>query len=198
MLQASANMVCYFTGVYSIPATFHTSPGILGHQEMPGTSTDCPGAMPWSTWISYFNACNGTAPTAPTSLSSSQSSCPNDNVTFSWTNSGTGWHIDVSTSSSFTTYYWKYVSGLTTFTGPTGFVDHTDGTTPLVFQEGTTYYWRISTGSTTVNGPTFTMHTCTALPASLTATVAQCPASNVNFSWSNSGTSVVPRPTCIS
>jgi PKD repeat protein/N-acetyl-anhydromuramyl-L-alanine amidase AmpD len=188
MLHASATMVCYFADLYSIPATFHSCPGILGHQEMPGTSTDCPGAMPWSTWISYFNACNGTTtPTAPTGLSSAQTTCPTDNVAFSWTNSGTGWHIDVSTSSSFTTYYWKYVSGLTTFTGPTGFVDHTDGTTPLVFQQGTTYYWRISTGSTTVSGPSFVMHTCTALPASLTATVASCPASSVNFSWSNSG-----------
>jgi len=188
MLQASATMVCYFADLYSIPATFHSSPGICSHQEMPGTSTDCPGAMPWSTWISYFNACNGTAPTEPTNLSSAQSSCPDDNVTFSWANFGTGWHIDVSTSSSFTTYYWKFVSGMTTYTGPTGFVDHADGVTPLVFQEGTIYYWRISTGSTTVSGPSFTMHTCTTLPVSLTATVAQCPSTAVNFSWSNSGT----------
>ncbi len=188
MLQASANMVCYFADLYDIPATFHSSPGICGHQEMPGTNTSCPGAMPWTTWISYFNSCSGTTPSGPTNLACSQSACPDDNVTFSWTNSGTGWHIDVSTSSSFSTYYWKFVSGLTSFTGPTGFVDHADGVTPLVFQEGTTYYWRITAGGSTVSGPTFAMHTCTTLPASPTVTLAQCPAGTVNFSWANSGT----------
>jgi len=188
MLQASATMVCYFADLYDIPASFHNSPGICGHQDMPGTNTSCPGAMPWTTWINYFNACSGTAPTGPTSLACTQSACPDDNVTFSWTNSGTGWHIDVSTSSSFSTYYWKFVSGLTSFTGPTGFVDHADGVTPLVFQEGTTYYWRITAGSNIVSGPTFTIHTCTTLPTNPTVTVAQCPANSVNFSWANSGT----------
>ncbi len=63
MLQASATMACYFKNIYDFPATQNTSPGICGHNSMPGTSTACPGALPWSTWFSYFNvACNVPAP----------------------------------------------------------------------------------------------------------------------------------------
>lgn len=57
MLQASANMACYFCNLYSIPTNQNlTSPGICGHQNMPGTNTDCPGTIPWSTWFTYFNS----------------------------------------------------------------------------------------------------------------------------------------------
>lgn len=108
-------------------------------------------------WYHYFN---GTPPGDPTNLTATQSACPLNNVTFSWTNAGSGWHIDISTSSSFTNYWWKYVSNLTTYTGPTGFVDHVDGVTPLVFQPGTTYYWRITTSSGSFSGTPFTIHTC--------------------------------------
>ncbi|MFA5782710.1 MAG: N-acetylmuramoyl-L-alanine amidase, partial [Bacteroidales bacterium] len=160
MLQASATMVCYFCNLYNIPATFHTSPGICGHNEMPGTATSCPGALPWTTWINLFNQCNGTTPNNPANLLAAQSACPVNEVTFSWTNSDSGWHIDVSTSSGFTSYWWKWVSNLTTYTGPAGFVDHVDGVTPLTFQDGVTYYWRITNSNGNFNGPTFTMHVC--------------------------------------
>ncbi len=59
MLQASANMACYFCSQYGIATNQNnTSPGICGHQNMPGTNTDCPGTIPWTTWFNYFN--NGT------------------------------------------------------------------------------------------------------------------------------------------
>ena len=63
MLNASATMACYFKQLYGFPTTQNTSPGICGHNDMPGTSTTCPGPLPWSTWFSYFNgACNATCP----------------------------------------------------------------------------------------------------------------------------------------
>lgn len=68
MLQASAQMACYFCGLYSIPTNQnHSSPGICGHQNMPGTNTDCPGTIPWATWFSYFNSgnCNAQPPAQP-------------------------------------------------------------------------------------------------------------------------------------
>jgi hypothetical protein len=96
----------------------------------------------------------------PTNLLATQSACPTNNVTFSWTNNGSNWHIDISTSSSFTTYYWKYISNATSYTGPTGFVDHSDGTTPLVLQTGTTYYWRVTNSNGSFAGTPFTFSGC--------------------------------------
>ncbi len=59
MLQASAQMACHFCDLYNIPTNQNqTSPGICGHQDMPGTNTDCPGNIPWSTWFTYFNTGN--------------------------------------------------------------------------------------------------------------------------------------------
>lgn len=68
MLQASAQMACYFCSQYSIPTNQNiTSPGICGHNSMPGTNTSCPGTIPWSTWFGYFNSgnCNAQAPAQP-------------------------------------------------------------------------------------------------------------------------------------
>ncbi len=59
MLAASGTMACHFSNVYSIPKTY-SLPGVRGHNDMPGTSTACPGTINWTTWWSYFNAaCNG-------------------------------------------------------------------------------------------------------------------------------------------
>ena len=96
----------------------------------------------------------------PSGLSATQSVCPVNDVTFSWTNSGSNWHIDVSTSASFTTYYWKYISNATSYTGPAGFVDHVDGTTPLTIQNGTTYFWRVTNSNGSFSGPSFTFSAC--------------------------------------
>lgn len=65
MLQASGEMSCYFCDLYNIPTNQNiTSPGICGHNSMPGTNTSCPGTIPWSTWFSYFNTGNCSAPAA--------------------------------------------------------------------------------------------------------------------------------------
>ncbi|MCI5191274.1 MAG: hypothetical protein D3905_16115, partial [Candidatus Electrothrix sp. AS4_5] len=53
MLQASANMARYFANLYSIPSN-RGVPGIVGHNEIPGTSTQCPGNLPWDQWMSFF------------------------------------------------------------------------------------------------------------------------------------------------
>lgn len=54
MLTASAELARYFADIYGIPHQLHTVPGIAGHNEMPGTSTECPGNLPWDTWMDYF------------------------------------------------------------------------------------------------------------------------------------------------
>ncbi len=68
MLQASAQMACYFCNEYNIPVNQNiASPGICGHNSMPGTNTNCPGTIPWSTWFNYFNtgSCNAQPPVQP-------------------------------------------------------------------------------------------------------------------------------------
>lgn len=62
MLNASATMARHFRNQYGFPTTQNSSPGICGHNDMPGTNTTCPGSLPWSTWMSYFN--NGGTPPA--------------------------------------------------------------------------------------------------------------------------------------
>ena len=62
MLEASTTMACYFTGIYNIPPT-RSLPGIREHNEMPGTSTDCAGSIPWTTWMDMYTGCvNGCPP----------------------------------------------------------------------------------------------------------------------------------------
>jgi N-acetylmuramoyl-L-alanine amidase/Secretion system C-terminal sorting domain len=56
MLNASATMSCFFQQLYGFPTTQNVSPGICGHNDMPGTSTSCPGTINWTNWFSYFNA----------------------------------------------------------------------------------------------------------------------------------------------
>lgn len=63
MINASATMACYFKQQIGFPTTQNASPGICGHNDMPGTSTTCPGPLPWSTWMSSFNnACTVSPP----------------------------------------------------------------------------------------------------------------------------------------
>ncbi len=50
MLTASTDMARYFADLHAIPKV-RALPGIRGHNEMPGTSTDCPGNLPWTTWM---------------------------------------------------------------------------------------------------------------------------------------------------
>jgi len=53
MLQASTTMANYFCNEYGIPMQ-RALPGIRGHNEMPGTATQCPGNLPWDHWMEYL------------------------------------------------------------------------------------------------------------------------------------------------
>ncbi|MFW5792888.1 MAG: N-acetylmuramoyl-L-alanine amidase [Bacteroidota bacterium] len=85
--------------------------------------------------------------------------CPDNEVTFSWSNSGSGWYIQISEYSDFSSPYWKWVSGLTTYTGPQGFESQSDGT-PLEFIDENTYYWRINADGIFTSSLSFTLENC--------------------------------------
>jgi hypothetical protein len=53
MLEASTLMANHFCNEYGIPME-RALPGIRGHNEMPGTATQCPGNLPWDQWMEYL------------------------------------------------------------------------------------------------------------------------------------------------
>lgn len=118
----------------------------------------------------------------PTNLSVTQAACPSGDVSFNWTNSGTGWQIHVSTSSTFSSYYLKWVSGLTSYTGPLGFVHNSTGADLGSFLEGTTYYWRIYYDGNYTATQSFKKSTCTLPVANYTASATSiCSGGSVTF-----------------
>lgn len=154
----SANLVLQSGGSAVVPR-------ILGHKDTNIGGTTCPGNTLYSYLSSIrtgtkaiIDACSGS--TGPQNLAAAPLGCPDNNVQFTWQNSGTGWWIEVSASPSFTNTYIKWVSGLTTYTGPSGFVLQSDGVTPLAFAYSTAYYWRIWNGSYYTNGSPFTTFNC--------------------------------------
>ncbi|MBA3662702.1 MAG: N-acetylmuramoyl-L-alanine amidase [Bacteroidetes bacterium] len=160
--NASATMACYFKGIYGFPTTQNVSPGICGHNDMPGTTTSCPGPLPWASWFSYFNA--ACSPAAPTNLQVLSQTCPNIGKTLSWTNSGAPWYMDVSVVSNFSYYWSKDVSNLTSVICPGGFClsgsPCTNASNFLQLQPNTTYYWRIWNGTANTYGSSFTTPSC--------------------------------------
>lgn len=103
MLNASATMARYFKDQYGFATTQNASPGIAGHNDMPGTSTTCPGPLPWTTWMSYFNAGGTTTPsvTLTTRQVSSSSVIKNQSFSVSTTlrvDSATAEHAGISIS----------------------------------------------------------------------------------------------------
>ncbi len=60
MLTASTDMARYFADLHLIPKE-RALPGIRGHKEMPGCSTDCPGNLPWDTWMAMLLESGGTS-----------------------------------------------------------------------------------------------------------------------------------------
>ncbi|MDI6833678.1 MAG: hypothetical protein QMD02_07545, partial [Bacteroidales bacterium] len=170
---------------------------ICGHRDVNPGGTTCPGDALYALLPTLrtntqqiIENCNSST-LVPTNLTTTLLGCPENEVKFSWQNSGTGWYIQVSTSSSFpqSSSYIKWISGLTTYTGPTGFVLQSDGTTPLSFQSSTTYYWRIFYGSGNYTTTySFTTLACASVPANLSATLLGCPDNEVKFQWQNSGT----------
>ncbi len=104
-----------------------------------------------------------TVVTGPVNLQHTLHGCPDNEVTFSWENSGTGWYIQLSLYDDFSDPYWKWVSGLTSFTGPHEFESQSDQS-PLVFVDGATYYWRMFANGTFTESHSFTLYDCSCDP----------------------------------
>jgi len=154
---------------------WQVKPRICGHKDIGQTS--CPGNTLYNHLPSVrtgtkaiIDACGTTTPTGPANLQIVTTPCPIISFTCSWTNSGTGWYIQVSSASDYSNPYQKWVSGLTTYTGPTGFVLQSNGTTPLTLTYGTSYFWRIWDGNTFTPGPSFSIPFCDTIPPSTTVT----------------------------
>lgn len=113
-------------------------------------------------WTASWTSTTGPAAT-PSNLLASVGTCPDSTVSLNWTNSGTGWVIEISTYSGFTTYYTKNIDNLTATSCPAGFYDYPGGTTALTLQPNTTYYWRIWNGESYTNGQSFTTNSCDAI-----------------------------------
>lgn len=96
MLVESANVARYFCDMYGIPKQ-RSLPGVQGHNDMPGTSTSCPGPIPWDTWFNYLNS--GGVPARPT-LRGILSSDSNKGITAIWASAGgaTGYRLYYATS----------------------------------------------------------------------------------------------------
>lgn len=185
--------------VYDGTTVFSPSLGVFTGTSLPGSLTASSGAMllefrsdcatVGAGWTATWTSTSGTV--NPENLSVTQAACPSNDVTFNWTNSGTGWYIALSTDPGFSTWYWKWVSGLTSYTGLNGFVDHIDGTA-ITFQPGTTYYWYMRANGTNTSVQNFTTHTCASpVPADMAVTAPTCASQSAQLSWTNSGSNWV-------
>ncbi|OJJ23205.1 hypothetical protein BKI52_02285 [marine bacterium AO1-C] len=110
--------------------------------------------------------------TGATNLQASIPQCSNSAYTanFSWTGSGNGWWIDVSTNSSFpanTATFHKPINN-TSSTNSNGLCRwHYDCSSQLALQPNTTYYWRIWNGSSHSQVKSFRVNNCAAACESL-------------------------------
>ena len=152
---------------------------IVGHKDVNIGGTACPGTTIYGLLgtirtevTAVINACTTILPVS--NLQSQVGACPTNQVVFSWTNSGSGWYIQVSNSSTFSAPYIKYVSNLTTFTGPTGFVLQSDGVSPLTLNAGQTYFWRIWDNTSFVSGTSFSMNSAPSQPSAISGTASVC------------------------
>lgn len=77
MLVVSTDCCRYFCNLYGIPKTRSY---IIGHQEVPGVATDCPGPLPWDIYMALVN---NTSPPTILQQPSAQTICPGSEATFS-------------------------------------------------------------------------------------------------------------------
>lgn len=131
-----------------------TSGWILGHYYNPGNM-----------YVNYPSNCS------PSNLSIASGSCPVIGATLSWTNSGTGWYLDISDDPNFTYFWNKDVTGLTSVMCPGGFCDYPNCTSYLQFQPNTTYYWRIWDGANHTYGSSFTTPYCLTVDNNCSGTI---------------------------
>lgn len=145
----------------SSPGTVNSSGSSLTLKWISNTSTVSSG------WMAVWNC---TFP-SPTNLSVTQNYCPSIGVILSWQNSGNGWFVDVTDDPTFTNFWNKNVSGLTTIGCPGGFANINNPNDFLQFRPNTTYYWRIWDGNTHTNGTPFTTPVCTTIDSSCLGTL---------------------------
>ncbi|MBI4929443.1 MAG: T9SS type A sorting domain-containing protein [Bacteroidetes bacterium] len=132
----------------------------------PGTinSTGAALTLRWksdgSTVNSGWKATWNCASSPPSNLSVTQNNCPSIGVVLNWNNSGNGWFVDVTDDPTFTNFWNKDVSSITTIGCPGGFANINVPTNYLQFKPNTIYYWRIWNGSTYTNGTSFTTPVC--------------------------------------
>ncbi|MCU0438636.1 MAG: N-acetylmuramoyl-L-alanine amidase [Raineya sp.] len=113
LLKASTDMARFFCNKYAIAKT-RSLPGIRGHKEMPGTNTDCPNILPWTTWMNMLNN-GGTVSNTPTTVNPANNATGTARpVTFIWTTpvNATQFRLQVSTSNS----GWNETDGFTAAT----------------------------------------------------------------------------------
>ncbi len=144
MLNESAKMAKYFCNKYNIPMQ-RSLPGIRGHNEMPGTSTACPGTLPWDTWMHFL-----TLKLSSPAYNVTDVSIPID---FNWYSSGGDsqeYRIQVSTSNS----GWTKENGFTSDTSPSNTIPVNENTnsnssyswsasSSYLPNFNTTYYWTV-------------------------------------------------------
>jgi N-acetyl-anhydromuramyl-L-alanine amidase AmpD len=135
MLEASTDLARYYCNKYAIPKT-RSLPGIRGHKEMPGASTDCPFTLPWTTWMNMLNNNTPPPPTSNTPVPVSPANGATNlslpiNFTYTSPVNAGAFRIQVSTSNS----GWNETDGFTTNSSP--------NTTVIVNASITTnnYYW---------------------------------------------------------
>ncbi|HEU4497634.1 MAG TPA: peptidoglycan recognition family protein, partial [Flavobacterium sp.] len=155
LLKASTDLARYFCNLYSIPKT-RSLPGIRGHKEMPGTSTDCPYTINWTTWMNLLNS-GGTTPTnnIPVLNTPAAGATVASPVNLSWSTSVSGSSCRIQISKVNTG--WTAANGFTTESAPTanvpvnystaGLLNYTwpnPGTTTANLPvAGNTYYWTV-------------------------------------------------------
>jgi len=155
-----------FLYIYDGPAIASPLIGIYTGTNSPGTVTSTGGTITIrstsdiSTVASGWNATWNCASSPPANLSVSQNNCPIIGVVLNWQNSGNGWFVDVTDDPTFTNFWNKDVSSLTSIGCPGGFANITVPTNYLQFKPNTTYYWRIWNGSMHTNGTPFTTPVC--------------------------------------
>ncbi len=149
--SVNAPLIGYFTGTIS-PGTIVSTGSSLTLEFR----SDC--ATTGAGWNASWTS-NSTI-IVPANLAVTSLACPNIGVLLNWANSGAGWFIDVSTDPTFTTYFNKDVSNLTSVACPGGFCEFPSCATYLKFKPNTTYYWRIWDGTSHTNGSSFTTPDC--------------------------------------
>lgn len=154
LLKASTDLARYFCNKYAIPKT-RSLPGIRGHQEMPGTSTDCPANIPWTTWMNLLINGGTTTNNIPTLNTPSAGANVNSPVNLTWSSSvsGASYRIQISKVNT----GWTAANGFTTNTttssnipvnySAAGLVNYTwpnqDTASANFPTAGSTYYWTV-------------------------------------------------------